>query len=110
MRDAPSLDIIPVLQAAGAKVQAYDPAGMHEAKPLLPDVDWKDNAYDAATGADVLVIITEWNEFRALRLDRLAEIMKQRIIVDLRNVYNPADTAKAGFAYSSIGRPAVLPI
>jgi UDPglucose 6-dehydrogenase len=88
-------------------VQAYDPAGMHEAASYLPDVVWKDNAYDAAAGADVLVIITEWNEFRALRLDRLAEIMNRRVIVDLRNVYNPADAANAGFAYSSIGRPAV---
>jgi UDPglucose 6-dehydrogenase len=106
MRDAPSLDIIPILQSAGAKIQAYDPAGMHEAKAMLPGVDWKDGAYEAATGADVLVIITEWNEFRALQLDRLAEIMKRPAIVDLRNVYNPADAAKAGFAYSSIGRPA----
>jgi UDPglucose 6-dehydrogenase len=105
MRDSPSLDIIPILQKGGAHVQAYDPAGMHEAKPLLPGVDWKENSYDAATGADVLVIITEWNEFRALQLDRLAGIMKRPAIVDLRNVYNPADAAKAGFAYSSIGRP-----
>jgi UDPglucose 6-dehydrogenase len=109
MRDAPSLDIITMLQKAGATIQAYDPAGMNEAKPLLPGVDWKDNAYAAATGADVLVIITEWNEFRALQLDRLANIMKQRQIVDMRNVYNPADAAKAGFAYSSIGRPATGP-
>jgi UDPglucose 6-dehydrogenase len=106
MRDAPSLDIIPILQSAGAAIQAYDPAGMHEAKIMLPGVDWKDGAYDAAAGADVLVIITEWNEFRALELERLGEIMKRKAIVDLRNVYNPADAAKAGFAYSSIGRPA----
>jgi UDPglucose 6-dehydrogenase len=105
MRDAPSLDIIPILQSAGASIQAYDPAGMHEAKAMLPGVAWKDGAYDAAAGADVLVIITEWNEFRALQLDRLAEIMKRPAIVDLRNVYNPVDAAKAGFAYSSIGRP-----
>jgi UDPglucose 6-dehydrogenase len=79
---------------------------MHEARPLLPGVDWKEDPYAVATGADVLVIITEWNEFRALQLDRLAGIMKRPAIVDLRNVYNPADAAKAGFAYSSIGRPA----
>ena len=108
MRDAPSLDIIPILQKAGAKIQAYDPAGMHEAKPLLPGVEWKDGPYDVATGADVLVIITEWNEFRALQLDRLAEIMKRPAIVDLRNVYNAGEAVKAGFAYSSIGRPAKL--
>jgi UDPglucose 6-dehydrogenase len=105
MRDSPSLAIIPILQTGGATIQAYDPAGMHEAKPLLPGVVWKENPYDVATGADVLVIITEWNEFRALQLDRLAAIMKRPAIVDLRNVYNPADAAKAGFAYSSIGRP-----
>jgi UDPglucose 6-dehydrogenase len=105
MRDSPSLDIIPILQKAGAAIQAYDPAGMHEAKPLLPGVAWKENPYDVAAGADVLVIVTEWNEFRALQLDRLATIMKRPAIVDLRNVYNPADAAKAGFAYSSIGRP-----
>ncbi len=109
MRDAPSLDIVPALQKAGARIQAYDPAGMHEAKPLLPDVNWTDDAYAAATGADALVILTEWNEFRALQLDRLAKIMKRRAIVDLRNVYNPADAAAAGFAYSSIGRKAVAP-
>jgi UDPglucose 6-dehydrogenase len=104
MRDAPSLDIIPILQKAGATVQAYDPAGVHEAKALLPGVVWKDGAYEAATDADVLVIITEWNEFRALQLDRLAQIMKRPAIVDLRNVYNPEDAAKAGFRYTSIGR------
>ena len=105
MRDAPSLDIIPILQKAGATVQAYDPAGVHEAKSMLPGVVWKDDAYGAATGADVLVIITEWNEFRSLQLDRLATIMKKKAIVDLRNVYNPEDVARAGFAYNSIGRP-----
>jgi len=105
MRDAPSLDIIPILQAAGATIQAYDPAGMHEATPLLPGVAWKADAYDAAKDADVLVIITEWNEFRALQLERLAEIMKRPAIVDLRNVYNPIDAINAGFAYTSIGRP-----
>jgi UDPglucose 6-dehydrogenase len=109
MRDAASLDIIPILQNGGATVQAYDPAGMHEAKPLLPDVVWKDDAYHAAERADVLVIITEWNEFRALHLDRLAAIMNQPRIVDLRNVYNPGDAAKAGFTYTSIGRPAIAP-
>jgi UDPglucose 6-dehydrogenase len=77
---------------------------VHEAKALLPGVVWKEGAYEAATDADVLVIITEWNEFRALQLDRLAQIMKRPAIVDLRNVYNPEDAAKAGFRYTSIGR------
>ncbi len=106
MRDAPSLDIIPILQKAGAVIQAYDPAGVPEARSLLPGVTWKDDAYGVAAGADVLVIITEWNEFRALQLDRLASTMKRKAIVDLRNIYNPDDVAKAGFIYSSIGRPA----
>ncbi|HTJ65820.1 MAG TPA: UDP-glucose/GDP-mannose dehydrogenase family protein [Alphaproteobacteria bacterium] len=105
MRDAPSLDIIPILQKAGAKVQAYDPAGMHEAKSILPAVDWKEDAYSAANSADVLVVITEWNEFRALSPERLGAIMKRKAIVDLRNIYNPEEMARAGFAYSSIGRP-----
>jgi UDPglucose 6-dehydrogenase len=108
MRDAPSLDIIPLLQQAGATVKGYDPAGMTEAAHLLPGVVWADTAYEAATGADVLVIITEWNEFRALSLEHLAKIMKRQAIVDLRNIYNPADASNAGFAYSSIGRPAPL--
>lgn len=104
MREAPSLSIIPALQDAGATVRAYDPAAMHEAGPLLPGVHWCSDAYDAATGADVLVLITEWNEFRALDFERLAEIMRQRVVVDLRNVYRPDVVREAGFAYTSIGR------
>ncbi len=109
MRDAPALDIIPALQAAGARVRAYDPAGMHEAAKLLPGVEWVDDAYKAVEGADVAAILTEWNEFRALQLPRVAELMNQPVLVDLRNVYNLADMAQAGFEYHSIGRPAVLP-
>ena len=104
MRDSPSLDIIPMLQAAGAIVQAYDPAGMAEAKALLPGVAWKTGAYEAAEGADVLAVLTEWNEFRALQLDRLAKSMKRAAIVDMRNIYSPDDAVAAGFIYSSIGR------
>ncbi len=105
MRDAPSLDIIPALQAQGAVIRAYDPAGMKEARPLLQDVAWQKDAYGAAQGADCLAIITEWNEFRALQLDRLKEILAQPIIVDMRNIYKPEDMAEAGFTYISIGRP-----
>jgi UDPglucose 6-dehydrogenase len=105
MRDAPSLDIIPLLQQAGATVQAYDPAGMHEAAAILPGVAWTDDAYAAAADADVLVIITEWNEFRALSPERLSAVMRKKAIVDLRNIYNPDEMARAGFTYSSIGRP-----
>ncbi|WP_309671323.1 UDP-glucose/GDP-mannose dehydrogenase family protein [Gemmatimonas sp.] len=105
MRDAPSLAIVPALQDAGATVRAYDPAAMHEAKALLPGVQWCADAYDAAVGADVLVIITEWNEFRALDLDRVGASMTQKVLVDLRNVYRGEDVRKLGFRYTSIGRP-----
>jgi UDPglucose 6-dehydrogenase len=105
MRDAPSLAIVPALQDAGATVRAYDPAAMHEAGPLLPGVQWCTDAYDAAVGADVLVIITEWNEFRALDLDRVGASMTQKVLVDLRNVYRAEDVRTQGFRYTSIGRP-----
>lgn len=105
MREAPSLAIVPALQDAGATIRAYDPAAMHEASNMLPGVHWSTDAYDAATGADVLVLITEWNEFRALDFERLAEIMVGRVLVDLRNVYRPDEVRASGFAYSSIGRP-----
>lgn len=103
MRDAPSLDIIPALQAMGAKVQAFDPEG-HEAKHLLNDVDFKDGPYEVAEGADVLVMITEWDQFRALDLDRLKLLMNAPVMVDLRNIYRPSDMIHRGFRYVSIGR------
>ncbi|PHX65259.1 MAG: UDP-glucose 6-dehydrogenase [Gemmatimonadetes bacterium] len=105
MRDAPSMAIVPALQDTGATVRAYDPAAMHEAGPLLPGVQWCTDAYDAAVGADVLVIITEWNEFRALDLDRVGASMTQKVLVDLRNVYRAEDVRAQGFRYTSIGRP-----
>ncbi len=104
MREAPSLAIVPALQDAGAKIRAFDPAAMHEAKSLLPGVEWCRDAYDAALGVDAVVLITEWNEFRALDLDQLGQQMKSRVMVDLRNVYRPADVRAAGFTYASIGR------
>jgi len=103
MRDAPSLAIIPALQDKGAKVQAFDPEG-HEARQLLRDVDFKDDPYAVAEGADVLVIITEWDQFRALDLDRIKLLMKTPVLIDLRNIYKPADMRARGFAYSSVGR------
>jgi UDPglucose 6-dehydrogenase len=103
MRDAPSLDIIPALQAMGATVQAYDPQG-HEARQMLRDVDFKDDAYDAVEGADAVVIITEWDQFRALDLDRVKILMKRPVVVDLRNIYRPDDMKNRGFEYSSVGR------
>lgn len=107
MRDAPSLDIVPALQAAGAKIKAYDPEAMTEASHLLKDIQFAKNAYEAAQGADALVILTEWDQFRALDLDRIKAALKSNIVVDLRNIYSPEDMAANGFAYTSIGRPAV---
>jgi len=109
MRDAPSLDIVPALVAAGARVRAYDPEGMTEAKTLLENVEWCEGAYEAIEGADALTLLTEWNEFRALDLDRVRGLMQAPLIVDLRNVYDPATMAAAGFHYFSIGRAAVAP-
>jgi len=104
MRDAPSLDIAPALIAAGATVQAFDPEGMHEASKLLDGVVMKDGPYDAVEGADVVVIVTEWDQFRALDLDRVKLLMKQPVLIDLRNVYRPEDMERRGFKYSGIGR------
>ena len=104
MRDAPSLDIIPALQALGAKVQAFDPEGAKEAAHMLKGVDFKSGAYEVAEGADALVIITEWDQFRALDLDRLKLLMNAPTVVDLRNVYKAAEMVKHGFTYASIGR------
>ncbi len=103
MREAPSLDIIPALLAMGASIQAYDPEG-HEARQLLRDVDFKAGPYEAVTGADVMVIVTEWDQFRALDLDRVKALMRRPAIVDLRNIYRPEDVREKGFAYSSVGR------
>jgi len=104
MRDAPSLDIVPALQRAGATVRAFDPAGMHEAQGLLKDVDYMDGPYQTLEGADAVVIITEWDEFRALDLKRLKSLMKSPIMIDLRNIYRPDEMAEAGVKYFSIGR------
>lgn len=104
MRDSPALDLVPALIAAGAKVQAFDPEGMHEAKALLEGVDFRDGPYDAVKDADVVVIVTEWDPFRALDLDRLKSLVRQPVIVDLRNIYRPEDMRAKGFRYTSIGR------
>jgi len=104
MRDAPSLAIVQSLLDAGVKVRAHDPEGMEIAKGMMPDVTYCRDAYDAADGADAIAIVTEWDIYRALDLKRLAAAMVAPVMVDLRNVYPPADAARAGFAYSSIGR------
>lgn len=103
MRDAPSLAIIPALLDKGARVQAFDPEG-EEAKHMLPGVDFKNDPYAVAEGADILVIITEWDQFRALDLDRIKMLMNAPVMVDLRNIYKPQDMKARGFAYTSIGR------
>ena len=105
MRDAPSLSIIQALQDAGAKIRAYDPEGMKAAKTVLADVDYATGPYQAATGANAVVIVTEWSEFRALDLDRLAGVLKEPVLVDLRNIYRRDEVEKHGLAYTCIGRP-----
>src|SRR2546425_1140571 len=106
LRDAPSLEIIPKLQDEGATIRAYDPAGMDEARKLLPRITLCANAYDAATGADALVLMTEWNQLRNLELEQIKRNLKAPVFVDLRNVYEPARMASLGFHYTSVGRPA----
>ncbi len=106
MRDSPSLDLVPALIEAGASVHAFDPEGTAEAKRLLPGgVIYAEDAYDTMDGADVLVIVTEWNAFRALDLARVKSLMASPTIVDLRNIYEPRDMAEKGFAYTCVGRP-----
>jgi UDPglucose 6-dehydrogenase len=105
MRDSPSLDIIPALQAKGAVIRAFDPAGQHEAEKLLPGVTWCGDTYETLEGASAIALLTEWNEFRVLDFKRARELMKTPVLVDLRNVYNPDDMEMAGFAYTCVGRP-----
>ena len=108
MRDAPSLVIVPELTLRGATVRVHDPVGMEEARKHITDVAYCDDPYEAMTGADVLVILTEWNSFRALDLDRMKGLLKSPNVVDLRNVYNPGEMEKVGFRYTSLGRPGRL--
>jgi len=110
MRDAPSLVIVPALQAAGASLRVFDPEAMDEARALLDGVEWCKDAYDTMIDADALAILTEWNAFRALDVERMKGLMQGNVVVDLRNIYRPEDMAAAGIRYTSIGRPSrVLP-
>jgi UDPglucose 6-dehydrogenase len=104
MRDSPSLAILPALREAGARVCAFDPEGMAEAKKLMPDLDYCGDAYETMAGADALVLITEWNEFRALDLGRVKSLLRQPLVIDLRNIYPPEEMVAAGLTYRSIGR------
>jgi UDPglucose 6-dehydrogenase len=109
IRDSPSLVIIPALQAEGAMVRGYDPEGMASAAAELPGVIWCDDAYEAIEGADAMVVLTEWNQFRGLDLERVHSLLRRPIVVDLRNIYEPGDMMAQGFSYSSIGRPVIDP-
>ena len=104
MRDAPALDIVPTLQAEGAKVRAFDPEGMNEAKHMLKDVQFATGPYDCVQNADAVVIITEWDQFRALDLDRIKDALKTPTLIDLRNIYRPDEMRAKGFKYVSVGR------
>ena len=104
MRDAPSVEIIRGLVERGALVTAYDPVAATEARRVLPGIDYADDEYEAATGADVLVFMTEWNQFRALDMERIRGLMKVPRIADLRNIYEPADLREMGFQYVGVGR------
>jgi UDPglucose 6-dehydrogenase len=106
MREAPSIALVTALQDMGANVRAYDPAGMEQAKAVLHDVVYCDGPYTCAEGAHALVIVTEWEQFRALDLPRLKTIMARPVLIDLRNIYPPDEVIRAGFIYESVGRPA----
>ncbi len=105
MRDSPAIPIIEELQSKGAKIQAFDPVGMEEAKKYLDGIDYKRDAYDVAEGADVLVFVTEWNQFRNIDWNRVKNLMRNPNVVDLRNIYEPARMRRLGFDYTSLGRP-----
>jgi UDPglucose 6-dehydrogenase len=104
MREAPSVEIIRGLVERGAIVSAYDPVAKKEARKVLPDIEYADDEYEAATGADVLVFMTEWNQFRALDMERIRGLMRVPRIADLRNIYEPADMRELGFQYVGVGR------
>ena len=107
MRLAPSIDIIHMLQERGAKIQAYDPIAMPNAKKLLNNVTFKNSIYETAKKADCLVILTEWNEFKKMDLMKIKKIMNHPTIIDGRNIFDPSEMKKLGFHYSSVGRKSV---
>ncbi len=105
MRDSPTIEIIKGLQKAGARIRAYDPAAMENARHIFDDVDYREDAYAVAEGADVLVVATEWNQFRSIDLERIKESMREPVVVDMRNIYDPARMRELGFTYDCVGRP-----
>jgi UDPglucose 6-dehydrogenase len=104
MREAPSVDIIDGLQKEGARIKAYDPVAMHEAQKVLKDVEFAEDTYSAISGADALVFLTEWNQFRSLDLDKIKRLLKTPLIIDLRNIYDPIKMRESGFQYVAVGR------
>ncbi|MGI8668308.1 MAG: UDP-glucose dehydrogenase family protein, partial [Aridibacter sp.] len=104
MRESPAIDIIKEMVAQGAKIKAFDPVAMEEAKHYLPNIEYAENEYDAIKDADALVIITEWNQFRALNMNEVKKLLKTPKIADLRNIYEPEDMRKMGFEYVGVGR------
>lgn len=109
VREAPSLTILPILQKEGAKIIAHDPAAQENASKVLKDIDWKEDPYDVAKGADALILMTGWNEYRALGLSRIGDSMKTKRLIDMHNIYKPSQMSELGFHYISIGRPAISP-
>ena len=104
MREAPSLVIVPALEAQGARVRAYDPHGMEEARKLMPQLETAADPYACIEGADAMLILTEWDQLRALDLDRVKTALRSPVIIDLRNIYRPAEVAAKGLTYVSVGR------
>ena len=104
MRDSPSISIVQALQDAGIAVRAYDPEGMEQARKVIDNVTYCDGPYDAVDGADAAVIVTEWDTFRALDLDRMKSLLKAPLLVDLRNLYSRTDVERHGFTYVAVGR------
>jgi UDPglucose 6-dehydrogenase len=105
MRDAPSLTILPRLAAAGLEIVAHDPAGMAEARRLMPGIKYCDDAYATLKDADCLVLLTEWNAYRAMDIDRMRSLMRRPLMIDLRNIHHSREMRRAGFEYHSLGRP-----
>jgi UDPglucose 6-dehydrogenase len=106
MREAPLIPLVTGLLDMGAKVRAHDPVGMEAARRELPEIEYCDDPYVCARGADAMVVVTEWAQYRALDLERLKSELAHPVVVDLRNVYRPEDMATYGFTYESVGRPA----
>ena len=105
MRESPAITIIEGLTERGAKIRAYDPEAMDNARPLFPSITFCEDVYEVADGCDAIVIVTEWNEFRAVNFERLQQLMNRSLLIDLRNIYDPARVIGRGFEYVSVGRP-----